>query len=221
MANMPHGLCMFDAEVRLVICNARYAEMYNLPPEKVRPGTTLREIVEYRHEIGNGPLNFPDYVTSYKADVTPLGTEVGIVQLEDGRTIRVSRLSLKGGGYVATHEDVSAAVRAEAHITHLENNDALTHLPNRIQFRRSLEQHLTSRASEEQVAVLCLDIDHFKAINDTLGHPVGDALLMAVALRLQECAGTDGTVARLSGDEFGCRSAWNNQLAQPASPRQS
>jgi signal transduction histidine kinase len=107
LANTPHGLCMFDADKCLVLCNARYAELYALPPSLLRPGTPLQKIVDYRQEVGTAPRNFPNYVThdgvSWKKD----GNSVFDVALEDGRTIRLNHLALAGGGYVATHEDMS------------------------------------------------------------------------------------------------------------------
>jgi diguanylate cyclase (GGDEF)-like protein len=84
----------------------------------------------------------------------------------------------------------------------MAHHDALTRLPNRIRFREELEEGLARAHSDEALAVLCLDLDNFKSVNDTLGHPVGDALLKVVAERLLEAAGETSTVARLGGDEF-------------------
>lgn len=184
LANMPHGLCMFDADKCLVVSNARYAEMYKLPTNLVRPGTPLKSIFEYRLAIGNGPVDFPNYVSHYGLDWTEGGTMVFMVPLEDGRTIKISHLNMSGGSYVATHEDVTAAARAEARLDHMAKHDALTNLPNRELFRDELEKCLKAASREAPVAVLCLDLDDFKGVNDTLGHPVGDLLLVAVAERL-------------------------------------
>ena len=118
LANTPHGLCMFDADKCLVVCNARYAELYNLPPSIVRPGTPLQEIVDYREQVGTSPKNFPNYVTHDGVAWKKGGNSVFEVALEDGRTIRLNHLALAGGGYVATHEDMSevelAASKARA-----------------------------------------------------------------------------------------------------------
>ena len=107
LANMPHGLCMFDERKRLVICNARYREMYDLPASLVAPGTPLEKIIEYRRRIGNAPKEFPNYVTHDGIDFAVGNNSVFEFALEDGRTIRINHLPLSGGGYVATHEDVS------------------------------------------------------------------------------------------------------------------
>jgi signal transduction histidine kinase len=109
LVNMPHGLCIFDSEKRLVLSNARYAEMYNLPPNVVRPGATLQSIIDYRHQIGNAPKDFPNYVTHEGLAWKEEGNNVFEFALEDGRAIRVNHLALIGGGYVATHEDMTNA----------------------------------------------------------------------------------------------------------------
>ena len=202
LSNMPHGLCMFDASKCLVICNARYAEMYKLPAQLVRPGTPLEDILNYRVQIGNAPVDVPNYVTHDGIEFTDGGSQVFEFPLEDGRSIRINHLSLAGGGYVATHEDVTEAVRAEMRIRHMAKHDALTNLPNRDFFRDRLKEVLRRVTSENPAAVLCLDLDDFKAVNDTLGHPMGDALLLAVADRLRECTRELDAVARLGGDEF-------------------
>src|SRR5262249_54776503 len=109
---------------------------------------------------------------------------------------------MKGGGWVATFEDITDWQRAQEQIFHMARHDALTNLPNRTLFREQLEQaiHLADRS--DQLAVLCLDLDHFKEVNDSLGHPIGDALLAEVASRLRETIGQSDAVARLGGDEF-------------------
>ncbi|MGH6922587.1 MAG: putative bifunctional diguanylate cyclase/phosphodiesterase [Propylenella sp.] len=202
LTNMPHGLCMFDAEKRLVMCNARYAELYGLPPHIAKSGTSLQAIIDYRRSLGNAPLEFPNYATHDGIDFTEGNNNIFEFKLEDGRTIRINHLPLSGGGYVATHEDVSEAVRAQSRLKHLARYDELSSLPNRAFFRERLSDALTEIKPGACVAVLCLDLDHFKAVNDTLGHPVGDAVLSAVADRLRGCVEPGDTLARLGGDEF-------------------
>jgi PAS domain S-box-containing protein len=113
LANMPHGLCIFDADRRLTLCNSRYAEMYRLPPELLVPGTALESIIAYRHKIGNGPVDFPNYASHDGIEFKQEGNSIFHIRLEDGRTIRLNHLVLKGGGYVATHEDITETVRSE------------------------------------------------------------------------------------------------------------
>ena len=99
-------------------------------------------------------------------------------------------------------EDVTERKRSDDRIAHLAHYDALTDLPNRVLFREQLEQSLKWVHQGEHLALLYLDIDHFKSVNDTLGHPVGDELLKAVAARLRGCLRETDIVARLGGDEF-------------------
>ena len=202
LANMPHGLCMFDANNRLVLCNSRYAELYKLPPHLVRPGTPLEDIVGYRHRIGNAPLDFPNYVTHEGLGFEFGSNSVFEIALEDGRTVRLNHLALRGGGYVATHEDVSENTRAKKRMTYMAKHDALTNLPNRTLFREKLHEAFGAVSTAGRFAVHCIDLDRFKGVNETLGHPVGDALLSELARRLRACVGPADTVARLSGDEF-------------------
>ncbi|TGD94682.1 putative bifunctional diguanylate cyclase/phosphodiesterase [Methylobacterium nonmethylotrophicum] len=100
--------------------------------------------------------------------------------------------------------DVTEQRRAERRIAHMAHHDALTGLPNRVLFHRRLAEAV---ATGRPVGLLCLDLDHFKLVNDTLGHPAGDALLRQVAERLRACLPADGLVARLGGDEFAVLSA--------------
>ena len=121
--------------------------------------------------------------------------------MPDGRTIVVVNHPIPGGGWVATHEDITERLQAEAKISHMARHDVLTDLPNRMLFHDCLDDAL-KHARDEKLAVLCLDIDHFKSVNDTLGHPIGDMLLKAVAGRLRNCVRDSDTVARVGGDEF-------------------
>ncbi|PAY09516.1 bifunctional diguanylate cyclase/phosphodiesterase [Bradyrhizobium sp. UFLA03-84] len=205
--HMGEGLCMFDAEKRLVVCNDRYAKMYRLPPELLVPGTAHREIIT--HRIANGILKGE---TSNVAATQVLATlnalpagEISsrVDELADGRLICVTRQPMPGGGWVATHRDVTEQRRSEAKITHMAQHDALTDLPNRVLLKEWMEQALSgARCGGPSLAVLMLDLDRFKDVNDTLGHPAGDALLKSVAARLRRCVSDTTLVARLGGDEF-------------------
>ncbi len=107
-----------------------------------------------------------------------------------------------GSVVVSVVRDISERKIAEAKIASLASHDSLTGLPNRVLFQERLQQALTFVRSGESAAVLSIDLDHFKPVNDTLGHSVGDSLLQAVAKRLIGCMRASDTVARIGGDEF-------------------
>ena len=211
MNNMSQGLAMYDGEQRLVVCNKHYGEMYGLSPEHVRPGRTVREILQYR--LANGC-----YVTSEPQQlmerlVGQFGRIASEVQeLADGRIINVSYRRTANGGHVITHQDITDQRRSEAKIVHMALHDALTDLPNRVLLNERLEHALARVRRGEMVAVHLLDLDHFKTVNDTLGHPTGDKLLKMVAGRLRALVRETDTVARMGGDEF----AVLQGIAQPA-----
>ncbi len=123
-------------------------------------------------------------------------------------------------GWVATYEDVTERHRAAAQATFLARHDALTRLPNRVLFQERLEQAAASTHGNAGrgpgFAVLCLDLDHFKSVNDTHGHPVGDKMLRAVAERMLACVAEGDTVARLGGDEFAIVQATSQEPADAA-----
>jgi diguanylate cyclase (GGDEF)-like protein len=123
-------------------------------------------------------------------------------ELSDGRVVAISHEPMDDGGWVATYEDVTERRRAETRISFMARHDALTNLPNRVLFRECLDHALSQLGRGHGFAVLFVDLDHFKSINDTLGHPIGDRLLLAVAERLQACVRETDMVARLGGDEF-------------------
>jgi diguanylate cyclase (GGDEF)-like protein len=196
--NMPLGLSMFDAQGRLLVCNKQFAEMYALPDELTRPGTVHCALSDYRersgakHRPSGGAAFTPD--AGYHESMT--------IEFGNERIISVTTQPLKGGGWVALDEDITQRRRQEQEITHLARHDALTNLGNRALFREQLQQALLRLGRGQGFALLCLDLDRFKSVNDTLGHPVGDALLKQVSARLLGCVRQGDVVARLGGDEF-------------------
>jgi diguanylate cyclase (GGDEF)-like protein len=202
LSNMSQALLMFDASARLVISNRRYEEMYGLSPEAVRPGCLLRDLLQRRLENGTFSDDPDAYVCNLMSVIAQGKTWSQLVELADGRTISVLNHPMAGGGWVATHEDITERRRAEKQIVHMARHDALTDLPNRVLLHERLTQALCDLPRDRQLAVLYLDLDHFKGVNDTLGHQIGDDLLKMIAARLRDCVGEDDTVARVGGDEF-------------------
>jgi diguanylate cyclase (GGDEF)-like protein len=200
LEGMPQGLSMFDAERQLIVCNANYAAMYGLRPEHTEPGTPLQIILEHRVATGTSPINVENFVEQVMASAARPG--VAEQHLRDGRIISVISAPLSTGGGVTIHMDVTEKRNSEKQIAFLAHHDALTGLANRLQLRDHIGESLQRAEDGERFSVLCLDLDHFKGINDTLGHSVGDALLCAVAERLRELVRAEDLVSRTGGDEF-------------------
>jgi diguanylate cyclase (GGDEF)-like protein len=203
LSNITQGVCFFDGEKRLLLCNRRYLEIYGLPGEANWFGRSLEEIVAYRHAAGTEPdqsvSDYLDWQARLAAVDQPSNS---VVTLKDGRSVAIWYQPMPGGGWVSTQEDVTERQRAEANIVFMARHDALTRLPNRVLFRERMEEALRAASRGNQFAVFCLDLDKFKQVNDTMGHPVGDGLLIGVADRLRACVREGDTVARLGGDEF-------------------
>jgi diguanylate cyclase (GGDEF)-like protein len=203
LENMSQGLCMFDADQRLVVANDRYAEMYDLTPDQVKPGTTFRQILESRIAMGAYVGSTPDaYIGERLAAVREPNASTKIQELADGRVFAILHQPMANGGWVATHQDITEQRRAEAKIAHMAMHDGLTTLPNRLLLNERLELALTRAKRDEMVAAHLLDLDHFKNVNDTLGHAAGDKLLRMVADRLRALVRETDTIARMGGDEF-------------------
>ncbi|WP_375465408.1 putative bifunctional diguanylate cyclase/phosphodiesterase [uncultured Methylobacterium sp.] len=207
LGNMTQGLCMFDGTTRLVVCNRRYRELFGLASEHLTLGMSQREVCEvlvahgtYRKGVTVDSLCEGTRLALLSPDPAPIHQE-----LADGRVLALCYRTIEGEGWVATFEDITERRRNEARIAHMARHDALTDLPNRTALREhGLDMLGQGRDGEahRRLAMLCLDLDRFKGVNDTHGHGAGDALLRAVAVRLCTRVRTGDLVARLGGDEF-------------------
>ena len=201
--NMSQGLCFFDSDHRLIVCNDRFVEMYDIAPERVSPGMSLIEIVDLRFEAGSFPAMTRDEYLRWRTNVAVSNeAKDSIVELMNGRTFKIRHRPMPGGGWVATHEDITEQRQSEVKIEYMAHHDALTDLANRVLLNDRLEYALGRVQHGEMVAVHHLDLDQFKAVNDTFGHPCGDKLLRIVAERLRGLVGEADTIARMGGDEF-------------------
>jgi diguanylate cyclase (GGDEF)-like protein/PAS domain S-box-containing protein len=346
LANMPHGICMFGPDKRLVLANDLYSTMYGLDPNKIKPGTTLPQILEARVASGCCPKDAQKYITDRMVEACHPDPGYVVNELQDGRTLAVSRRSMPDGGSVAVHQDITAHLQAEkelnetkqflnsiienipiavvvkdaktrkfilvnrtfeamlkvprievlgktvfeiyrtkdaeridaadnevlagetgAHssdyevempggesrilatnrlvvrdsqgasrhlfvvidditerkkseqrIAFMAHHDVLTGLPNRLSIMEKIEEAIARhRRRGDSFAVLLLDLDRFKHVNDTLGHAVGDALLREIAARLKASLRETDVLARLGGDEFAIVQDRENNQREAAS----
>jgi diguanylate cyclase (GGDEF)-like protein len=201
--NMSQGLCFFDAAQRLIVCNDRYVEMYDLSADRIGPGTPLAEIVDMRFEAGSFPAMSREEYLRWRGKVAVSSEPTdSIVELRNGRTFKIRHRPMPDFGWVATHEDITEQRRSEVKIEYMAHHDSLTDLANRVLLNERLEHALGQIDQDEIVAVHHLDLDQFKAVNDTFGHPAGDKLLKIVAERLRDLVRETDTIARMGGDEF-------------------
>ncbi len=214
LENMSQGLCFFDGEQRLIFCNRRYAEMYGLLPGDVRPGTPLSEIVDRRFLVGSCPaMPRAEYLAWRKSVSACTAPHTSVVELRNGRVFAIRHQPMPDGGWVSTHEDITEQRRTETRIAHMARHDALTGLANRTLLRERLDDALARARRSDPCALLWLDLDHFKRINDTDGHTTGDRLLRAAAARMRRLVRETDTIARIGGDEF---AIVQNSVGQPA-----
>jgi diguanylate cyclase (GGDEF)-like protein len=200
LESMVQGLSMYDVQDRLVTCNRRYADLYDLPPELLKEGTPLKTILDRLVSSGI----FPGTTEFYEGETAHSNQQASSteVHLGNGRIVDIQRQPLPGGGWVATHEDVTEKRQASLRIAYLAAHDALTGLPNRTAFAERLKAAAASGRRGQRFAVHTIDLDRFKEVNDTLGHPAGDAILKEAAARLCRLVRECDVVTRLGGDEF-------------------
>jgi diguanylate cyclase (GGDEF)-like protein len=201
--NMPHGLCMLDGDGRLAVMNQRFSAMMNLPDDLVHRGVGASDIISACVNAGSisgasGNMILSEIENSQARDIITTDPDAA-----RGRSLAWTFQPMAGGGAVVLVEDVTERRNAEARITHLARYDELTGLPNRVNFRDEIEHLLAvPRDAGQLSALLFVDLDQFKQVNDTLGHPCGDQLLCAVAERLRAMLRPEDFVARFGGDEF-------------------
>ncbi|WP_296744815.1 EAL domain-containing protein [Mesorhizobium sp.] len=203
LANMSQGLLMYDADGKMIVRNQRFLELYNATAADFPFGMTHRDALKRLLELGiYTKIDADSEVTKTEACLRAGKMHSTYRHLSDGRTFLVVRQPMSGGGWVVTFDDVTERRRAEERMAHLAHHDTLTNLPNRSMFRERLDQALVETKGAP-LAIFSLDLDRFKAVNDTFGHPAGDWLLKCVAGRLRRCLRSErDMVARFGGDEF-------------------
>ncbi|MGA3140992.1 MAG: diguanylate cyclase, partial [Xanthobacteraceae bacterium] len=204
LETMSQGLCMFDADGRIMLCNDRYATMMGLSTSSLKGLSLLDLLIKYRNSVGEDASDAEQIFGSVLADAREGRPSTKVIKTSAGRTLRVNDQPIpKGGGWVSTFDDITEWREAQDRIAFMAHHDALTGLANRTQLIEKLNEALASAGSEHDgVAVHFIDLDRFKRVNDTLGHDGGDSLLKIVAERLRAIVRADDVVARLGGDEF-------------------
>ncbi|MDH2385154.1 EAL domain-containing protein [Bradyrhizobium sp. CER78] len=200
--NMPHGLCMFSADGRLAVMNHRFIEMMELSDDFVQRGASATDICNAC--VLSGAISAAaaqqilyEIESSQRGDMVTSDPDPA-----QNRSLDWTFQPMAGGGTVVLVEDITERKDAEARISHLARYDELTALPNRVNFRDEIGRLLAMQHGDHRSALLFVDLDQFKQVNDTLGHPCGDQLLCAVAERLREMLRPEDFVARFGGDEF-------------------
>ncbi|HKO02402.1 MAG TPA: PAS domain S-box protein, partial [Thermoanaerobaculia bacterium] len=193
------GIGILNERLEFTYVNDALAKLYGFPKPAALHGRALTEVYD------------AEEIERFTSSVIPIVQERGRWRGEangkrrDGSTFpqEFSLTAIDGGGMVVVVRDITERTYAEEQIKHLAYHDALTGLPNRLLFKDRLTVALShAQRDRTRLAVIFLDLDRFKVINDSLGHNIGDQLLQAVAARVSSCVRESDTVARLGGDEF-------------------
>lgn len=202
--SFPGGLTAFDRDHRVILCNQKQKQLLEYPDELFANGApTLEDLFRFNANRGEYGPGDPEEQVRARLELAKRG-EPHIFERRrpNGTYLEIRGTPLVGGGFVTAHLDITDRKRDQETIGRLAHQDVLTGLPNRALFQDRIRLGLARVERGDGLALHCLDLDRFKAVNDTLGHPVGDTLLKAVAQRLKGVVRESDTVARLGGDEF-------------------
>ena len=205
LESMVSGFVLLDAQQRVAHWNRRFVELFPWMRGAMASGMPFRQVLEQSvaHHLPVGSDAERQQWIALRLAQQQDGTGAHEQVLPDGHCIHVLERATPEGGWVITYHDVTDLRRANEEIEHLAFYDPLTGLPNRrLLLDRLGQAPVLSQRSGKVGALLFLDLDHFKDLNDTLGHEVGDELLQEVAQRLLANVRVADTVARLGGDEF-------------------
>ena len=201
---LPGGIGFYDDKLRVVVCNDRAKKILDLPERFFANGPPLLEdLLRFNALRGEyGPGDVEEQVATKLALAADRTTYHFERERPNGIVLDVRGAPIEGGGFITTYMDVTERTRSAARIAHMARHDALTDLSNRVLLNERLESALKRAKRGRGAALHLIDLDRFKAVNDTLGHPVGDKLLQLVADRLRALVRETDTIARMGGDEF-------------------
>src|SRR5277367_1749679 len=209
LENMSQGIMLVTKDLQIPIINGRCGELLGLPDEFIRNPPRFDELVEYQTRNSKWRTAAIAQGVRPPAAAAPDHEKFAVCEraMPNGTVIEVRSGHLPDGSFVQTFTDITKRAEAEAHVARLASQDPLTGLPNRRVFRTALDQlsrqqEAGETSDQHEFAVLFLDLDRFKVVNDTLGHRIGDMLLQEVAKRLKGVLRMDDVLARLGGDEF-------------------
>jgi len=201
--NLPLGLSVFDADQRLTLSNIRFGQLFGLTQDDVTAGATIADLIDkMRGAEGAGAKAARRAGRHSSATATSSNIRRREWLMDDGRIVQSMVTILADGSSIAIHADITEDREAAERITYLAHHDPLTGLPNRIHFREQVDAALAQRKPNEQIALVHLNLDRFKLINNTMCVSVGDKILQQVAERIRASAGSENTLARLGSDEF-------------------
>jgi diguanylate cyclase (GGDEF)-like protein len=203
LQSLDQGVAMVNAEGRVEFCNQRVFTLLDLPPEVLQNRPHVEDVIRYQREHGEFDGLPPEAIAHFQpADGAPIPPLV-VRRRPNGRVLEIRSLPVQGGGMLRTFTDVTERHAHQQHIEYLASHDGLTGLLNRCKFMECMAAEASlARRMQSRFAVLYLDLDGFKPINDTHGHAAGDQVLVHVARTLRHVARASDFVARLGGDEF-------------------
>ena len=202
--NFPGGISVFDKDLRMVLCNEQQKRLLEYPDDLFAHGyPSLEDIYRLNATRGEYGPGDPEALVKVRMDLArEQKAHVFERTRPNGTVLEIRGMPLDGGGFVTTYLDVTSQRRSQAEIAHMAHHDALTDLPNRSLFQDRLERAIARARCGEMIALHFLDLDRFKPVNDEMGHATGDALLQAVAKRINGAKRETDLAARLGGDEF-------------------
>lgn len=203
VANMKQGVSVFDGDAKLLLWNKNYIDIFQKPHGEIFEGVSFYDLIEAEKARGEFDGNPTEMIDDLRGRLRAGETVCAQYQTRNGRIISTTQAPMPGGGWVGTHDDITVQEEASARILYAAQHDTLTGLANRSLFNIEFEAAVAAaRDGDKDSALMLIDLDRFKPVNDTFGHGVGDQLLEAIAGRIRTKVKSADLVARLGGDEF-------------------